>query len=148
MTETELVAEITAIEKQFIEAQEFGAGKPLDVDQIMAFYAPDCVLYDVVAPLQFVGEEAIRKDVVDLFGALASLKIALQEIAVAGQDGFAVARCILELTSVGRKGVLSRMTCRLTDCWQKRDGRWRLIHQHASMPGDLRAGTIEFNAKN
>ena len=145
MTDNDVAAEITALEERFLEAQQFGDGKPLDIDKIMTFYAPGCVLYDVVPPLQFIGAEAIRKDVAKLFGPLKSLSIRLRELTVHGADQLAVARCILELTAVDASGATSRMTCRITDCWQKHEGQWRLIHQHASMPGNLRTGAIQFN---
>ena len=147
MTDNDVAAEITALEERFLDAQQFGDGKPLDIDKIMTFYALDCVLYDVVPPLQFIGHEAIRKDVAKLFGELKSLRIHLRELTVHGAGQLAVARCILELTTVGATGVVSRMTCRITDCWQRREGQWQLIHQHASMPGNLRTGTIQFNDK-
>jgi ketosteroid isomerase-like protein len=146
MTETDVVAEITALQKRFVQAQEFGEAKPLDIERIMSFYALACVLWDVVTPLQFAGEQAIRENVAELFGSLRSLSIKLRELAVHGDRQFAVARCILELTAIGARGGTSRMTCRITECWQKENGQWRIIHEHASMPGDLRGGQIEFNA--
>jgi uncharacterized protein (TIGR02246 family) len=147
MSGTDVVAEITALQKQFVEAQQFDQDKPLDIDRIMGFYAPDCVLWDVVTPLQFAGEQAIRENIADLFGSLRSLRIKLRELTVHGDRQLAIARCILELTAIGARGRTSTMTCRITDCWQKNDERWRIIHEHASMPGDLRTGQIEFNAK-
>jgi len=146
VSDTDVAAEITALQKRFVRAQEFGEAKPLDIERIMSFYAPDCVLWDVVTPLQFAGEQAIRENVAELFGSLRSLSIKLRELTVNGDRQLAIARCILELTAVGARGRTSRMTCRITDCWQKENGQWRIIHEHASMPGDLRSGQIEFNA--
>jgi uncharacterized protein (TIGR02246 family) len=146
MPEIDVVAEITALQQRFVQAQEFDAARPLDIDRIMEFYAPDCVLWDVVTPLQFAGAQAIRENVEELFGSLRSLSIKLRELTVNGDRQLAIARCILELTAVGPRGRTSPMTCRITDCWQKEHGRWRIIHEHASMPGDLRSGQIEFNA--
>jgi uncharacterized protein (TIGR02246 family) len=146
MPQFDVVAEVIALQKRFVQAQEFGAARPLDIDRIMDFYAPDCVLWDVVTPLQFAGAQAIRGNVEELFGSLRSLSIKLRDLAVHGDRQLAIARCILELTAVGPRGRTARMTCRITDCWQKENGRWRIIHEHASMPGDLRSGLIEFNA--
>jgi ketosteroid isomerase-like protein len=148
MKEADVVAEIRALEERFIKVQEIGDGRPLNLDGIMSFYAPNCVLYDACTPLQFTGEQAIRKDVMNLFGPLQSLTIKVREMTVHGDRQLAVARSILELTAVGAKGGTSNMTCRVTDCWQRLDGRWRIIHQHASLPCDLRTGKTEFNAKD
>jgi uncharacterized protein (TIGR02246 family) len=147
MTETDVVAEITALQRRFVDAQQFDQDKPLDIDRIMSFYAPDCVLWDVVTPLQFAGEQAIRENIAELFGSLRSLRIKLRALTIHSDRQLAIARCILELTATGARGRTSTMTCRITDCWQKNGGQWRIIHEHASMPGDLRTGQIEFNAK-
>ncbi|MGB8738956.1 MAG: nuclear transport factor 2 family protein, partial [Xanthobacteraceae bacterium] len=108
-----------------------------DLSAILAHHELDMVMFDLPPPLQCKGIEAY-KDTWDLFFRYHKPRAAfdIQELAItAGQDvAFAVAimHCGPESSSnpADKDGFLFRLTVGL----RKVEGRWRIAHEHHSIP--------------
>ena len=69
-----------------------------------------------------------------VFASFESCKVDILDtnVVVNGNMGFV---CTIQSISVVLKtGDAKRMVVRETDCFEKREGEWKLIHQHASVP--------------
>ncbi|MBV2363815.1 YybH family protein [Streptomonospora nanhaiensis] len=110
-----------------------------DVDRLMSLYSPGVVYHDVVPPLQFVGEDAVRRNFVRWFGEYdGPISLETHELSVAVGGGAAFAH-MLHLDSGTRKnGVRSSIWVRSTVGFRRTGGRWLITHEHISVPVDPR----------
>jgi len=102
----------------------------------MSLYAPECVYFDVVPPLQFDGSAAIRRNFLRWFNEYEGpigLETSHQDVVVSGDAAFVH---MLHRDSGNRNGEYSGVWLRSTVCCQRVNGRWLITHEHISLPID------------
>ncbi len=138
-------AEIKALEARFAKALEAN-----DVDAIMANYLPgdSIVVFDVIPPRQYVGWDAYKKD---WQGFLASckgpIKFEMTDLSVTADAKLGYGHSIQRLRCATTNGAVQDFTFRVSDGYQKRDGKWLIAHEHVSVPVDLATGKADLSSK-
>jgi ketosteroid isomerase-like protein len=138
-------AQIEALEKRFIAA--FNAK---DVKAIMANYAPGegLFVFDVTPPREYVGWDAYKKDWEDLFKAFPGpAKAEIADLAVTTSGAMAYAHSIQSVSFTAADGSKSPVTARVTDVYRKLNGRWKIVHEHVSVPVDLATAKADLSSK-
>ena len=96
-------------------------------------WAKDALWFDIPA-FASRGVQPALKFFDKVFGSFQSCKVDILEMdtVVNGNMGFV---CTIQKVNVVLKnGETKRLLVRETDCFEKRDAEWQLIHQHASVP--------------
>ncbi|HJU29301.1 MAG TPA: nuclear transport factor 2 family protein, partial [Candidatus Binataceae bacterium] len=57
------------------------------------------------------------------------------------------AHYIEHFTGTAKDGKKADITWRVTDGLEKTDGKWKIVHEHISLPVDLDSGRAYMNAK-
>jgi ketosteroid isomerase-like protein len=124
------------------------ATRAKDVEGVLDKYASDVVAFDVIAPLQNDGPAALRKR---LIAWLASFKSVLEydfaelSLAVAGDVAFD--HHLTKVHGVNQSGQTIDMWFRETVCYRRIGGKWKITHQHSSVPIDLETGKGRMDLK-
>lgn len=136
MTSTE--AEVRAL----FDAQ-FAAIRAKDLDRLMAVYSPDVVYFDVVPPLQYVGSVALRERFTRWFdGYDGPISFDARQFAVSVRGDMAVAHWLSRAAGTLTNGRQVGAWVRATSCCARTDaGAWQVIHEHISLPADMRTGS-------
>ena len=96
-------------------------------------WAPDVLWFDI-APFASRGVAPARKLFDDTFANFESCTVDIVELdaKVNGDMGIV---CTVQSTNIVLKGGATKhVMARQTDCFERRENRWELIHQHASVP--------------
>ena len=104
-----------------------------DVDAVMRHYAPDVVVFDVMPPLFVKGVDAYRRNWQGWFDALegqADFQFVELHLEVSGD----LAYCFSVNRLRARYREKHDAQTRATVCFRKIDGRWLVVHEHASVP--------------
>jgi uncharacterized protein (TIGR02246 family) len=112
------------------------AARQRDFAGVLANHDPTILMFDVPPPFQSEGLEAYRKTWELFFSAMAdppTFDFSDVRLTVGTDLAFATAqgRCLNR-----EDGVVSELHFRLTMCFQKRAGRWVIVHEHHSLPAD------------
>lgn len=127
------VTAITAIEHEMAAAQ--------DVQGVTRTWARNVVWYDLGPPPELDGKAAAVKETAAQFKPIKNLrtKILRMSVGASGNLGYAFSTqefiCDLKQGGPGLDFIF-----RETDIFRKESGRWRLIHQHLSVPVNLATG--------
>lgn len=129
-TATDDEAQLRALIQEWAEAV-----RAKDLNAVMRHYAPDVVVFDVMPPLFVKGAESYRRNWQDWFDALegpADFQFVDLHLVV----GVDLACCfsVNRLRARYRDGAKHDAQTRATVCWRKIDGRWLVVHEHASVP--------------
>jgi uncharacterized protein (TIGR02246 family) len=120
-------AEIEALFHQLVRAHA-----DRDADAIVEAYAPDAVMYDLAPPR---GRRGMHRDsiVAWLAGWDGPIQIEARDVhlTVDGDVAFAAA---LNRMRGRQSGEAQNLWYRTTMGLQKTNGRWRIVHEHASVP--------------
>lgn len=139
-------AEIRALEQHFVMA--FNAK---DVNAVMANYVPgdSLFVFDVTPPRQHVGFEDYKKDWEDFFGSTSGpIKLELTNLNITTDGGnLAFGHSIQHVTGQMKNGKPMDITVRVTDGYQKVDGKWLITVEHVSVPVDLETGQADLHSK-
>ena len=103
-----------------------------DLDGLMADIADDVVSYEHQAPLQYLGVDAVRESCrrgLESTGGAVTFTVPDLTVRVAGD--LAVAWGLNRTTLDG-----AETWSRGTRVFQRRNGRWQMVHQHLSVPMD------------
>jgi uncharacterized protein (TIGR02246 family) len=112
-----------------------------DVDGSLAGWAPDVVAFDLIAPLQYRGRDAVRRRLEDWFSSFEGpIGYELDHLAVATGDEAAFAHSLNHVEGTTTDGRTVDMWWRATVCLRKRDGEWLVAHAHSSVPFDMTSG--------
>jgi ketosteroid isomerase-like protein len=121
--------------RQFIADQQ-RAICTKDVNQIMARYANEIVIFDVKPPFQTNGREAVRQlweDCLPYFPA--SFGMETRDLTITVNDNLAIAHWLFHFTG-DQDHPATQMWMRATAVCQKKQGNWQILHEHISVPFD------------
>ncbi|MGH9577369.1 MAG: YybH family protein, partial [Terriglobales bacterium] len=142
----------TKAEKELkaIGAKWADAFRRKDADAIIKFYVPgdSLVVFDVIPPRQYVGAEAYRQDFKSFFDTFKGpIKLEVSDYFVSARGGMGYARNIQHVTGRDANGRRVDFTVRATDCFEKVDGKWYIVHEHVSVPVDLNTAKADLQSK-
>lgn len=126
------VEEITAIEKEMAAAQ--GA------EGVTRTWSDDMVWYEI-GPVEIHGGKPATALTAQQFKALGQLRTKILRIEVNANGNIGYAHSIQNfIADRADGGGELNFIFRETDIFEKRDGKWQLVHQHLSVPVDLATG--------
>ena len=139
-------AEIRTLEQNLV-----AAAKAKNSEKVMACYAPgeELFVFDVVPPRQYASHDAYKKDWEDLFAQFQGpMNIEINDLHVTtnGSD-LAFSRSIQHVTGTFTDGKPLDLIVRVTDVYQKKVSQWLIIHEHVSVPVDIKSGQADLMSK-
>jgi ketosteroid isomerase-like protein len=138
--------EIRALEERFA-----AAFRAKDVPGIMKGYAPgsELFVFDVTPPRQYVGFDAYKQDWEGLLATFPGPvdKFEVQGLSIVAGNKLAYSHSIQPAILTAKDGSKFDFTVRVTDCYQKINGKWLITHEHVSVPVDLNTGKSDLTSK-
>jgi ketosteroid isomerase-like protein len=144
----DLNAELEAIERKLMWL--YSNDLPRHINEIMEYFddTPEMLQFDVTSPREFKGT-AFRKhfnDVVTMFSA--NTKVDIMDMQTHADNHLAFVSSLQRSYGTDPKGEPFEFTIRVTDCFRKVNGKWKIVHQHASFPIDsMESGKADFQSK-
>lgn len=107
---------------------------------LIKYYAPDAVVFDVFAPGIYRGSRQIYDGFEQQFAQGQSFTGAIPEMDILSDGRFACAALQLHFNFVMKNGTHGSLTLRQLDAYKKIGGKWLIVQQHISVPMDPKTG--------
>jgi uncharacterized protein (TIGR02246 family) len=119
-----------------------------DVKAIMSMYAPEVVAYDIVPPLQYVGNDAYQKDYEEFLAQYEGpIEVEYRDLKVVIGREVAFAYGLERFNGTLKNGQKSELWIRFTSGFRKINGRWLDTQDHVSVPVNLETGKAALDLK-
>jgi uncharacterized protein (TIGR02246 family) len=129
-------------------ANKIEAVRAKDVDGAIANYAPNVVSFDVVNPLRYFGADAIRKRLEEWSASFqGSIGLEIRDLSITVGEALAFSHCLNHVSAKTKDRRKLDMWWRETACYRKIEGKWLIIHQHSSVPFDVKTGKASLDLK-
>ena len=117
-----------------------------DIDGIVSHYAPDILSFDAVSQLQFEGVESYKQHWAACLGMCpGQLVFELHDLQVTAAENVAFSHCLQRCGASGENGEEKVSWMRMTACYRKINGEWKVVHEHFSVPFDMQSGKALFD---
>jgi ketosteroid isomerase-like protein len=139
-----------ADDQQDISDFEHKLAAATTTDEAIKYYdsGDDVTLFDMSGPpREYDGQKAIRADFDKGFNGLKDLKVEFVELKVVTDGKFGFARSVQHFTAKTADGKPVDITFRQTDVLHKVNGEWKIMHQHISVPVNLKTGQADMSSK-
>ena len=121
-----------------------------DAAAAMACYADDVIAYDLFAPTKVTGVAAYRKNYEMWFQCCETgpSSYEIEELDVVAGDDVAFCRSLNRMSGPNAEGKDEESWLRVTVCFERRAGAWKIVHEHVSVPLDIETqkGVFQFRA--
>jgi len=112
-----------------------------DLDLMMSLFVEEMISFDIIPPLQYAGSAVYRKVWKETFALFPDdIRIEIRDLNIMADSSLAFSHCFLRLTAtmVSEKKIdyWERLTC----CFREIKGKWLIVHEHVSLPVDLKNG--------
>jgi uncharacterized protein (TIGR02246 family) len=105
-----------------------------DLDALMANYAADCVIFDLM-PLQTLGRDVYRKNFESWFGLVRGpIEFEIRDVLIETREDIAFGHYTSRVRSTRTSGARTDYQVRVTVGLRKLNGRWLITHEHVSLP--------------
>lgn len=105
-----------------------------DVNQIMAHYADEVILFDVKPPFQTKGKEAVRRVWSECLPYFPNaFEMETRDLTIAVNDDLATAHWLFRFQGEQDHPAMQQWL-RATAVCQKHQGDWQILHEHISVP--------------
>lgn len=108
----------------------------LEADANQAYYTTsDKAVFFDFTPMQFVGWETYKNEIKKVQESIKEFKIILNDdltVHVAGKVAWATATWKMDFQF--KDGTARHLEGRLTEVLEKQKGKWKIVHEHASVP--------------
>jgi uncharacterized protein (TIGR02246 family) len=106
-----------------------------DLDGLMADYAPGAVLYDAIPPYKTVGADNIRQVWAHCLPYLPDkFKSEYRDVVIHVHGGTAVMHCLHHFIPTPADHPCGQTWMRVTVGYRRIDGKWKVVHEHVSVP--------------
>jgi ketosteroid isomerase-like protein len=120
--------------------------RTMDLERLMAFYAPDIVSFDLDPPLRYTGTKAKRKRWTEVFAMYQRpLGYEIRDLTIAVGDVVAFGHSLNRISGTLKNGNQTGFWLRWTPCFRKVDGNWLIAHEQVSVPVDPASGRASLN---
>jgi uncharacterized protein (TIGR02246 family) len=143
-TQDQNQAEVQALLDRLI-----AAARRKDLAAVMACYAEDAVLFDLMPPLRITGATAYRKNWQAAFQMTEGpFGIELRDVAILASGDLACSHALQRVTAVSKEnGEKIDFWLRQTVAFRKTADGWRIVHEHGSVPVDMTNDAALFDLK-
>jgi uncharacterized protein (TIGR02246 family) len=108
-----------------------------DLDRIMSHYAANAVIFDAVPPFQTEGKDAYRRTwEASLAHLPTSCELETRDLRITVSGDLAVAHWLYRFTGPHKDHPALRSWLRATIGCERKEGKWRIVHEHTSVPFD------------
>lgn len=105
-----------------------------DLDALMAHYAPDAVIFDLM-PLQTMGRDAYRRNFESWFSMVKGpIEFEIRDLRIMTREDVAFGHYTSRVRCTRTSGARTDYQIRVTAGFRKLDGRWLITHEHVSLP--------------
>jgi len=112
-----------------------------DVKLMMSLFSQDMVSFDIIPPLQYAGSGTYTKVWEETFALFPDpISIEIRDLKITSATSVAFSHCFLRLDAILKTGEKINYWERLTCCFKKTAGKWLIVHEHVSLPADLKNG--------
>jgi len=111
-----------------------------DIDDVMSFFAPNLVSFDIAPPLRYVGADTKRRTWQEAFAASTSIAYEVRDLTVTTHGKLALVHSLNHVNGTLASGHNTDLWVRWTACFRRIDGVWLIVHDHVSVPADLEHG--------
>jgi uncharacterized protein (TIGR02246 family) len=119
-----------------------------DVNGALSSIAPEILSFDVVNPLQHIGSDSSRKRAEDWFSSFQGpIGYEIRNLNVTAGDDVAFSHGLSHVSATSKDGGQLDMWWRTTICFRKIDGKWRVTHEHNSVPFDVESSKASLDLK-
>lgn len=130
--------------RQLIEDQASAIGAK-DMDRLMTYYAPDVVVFDAKTPFQTRGTGAWRRTWEECLPYFPdSFRTELRDLSLNVSGDLALAHWLQRFTGMEEDHPAMQTWIRITAGYRRLHGRWRIVHEHASVPFDPQTAHAAF----
>ena len=106
-----------------------------NVDQVMAHYAPNVLVYDMLPRLEVRGNAAYRKNFEQWFASMSGrIAYEMMDLHVSASDTHAFCCYLSHVTGGCTGGGRADYWVRVSTGWRKLHGEWLVTHEHVSTP--------------
>jgi uncharacterized protein (TIGR02246 family) len=106
-----------------------------DIDAIMAHYAPDVVVFDVLPPADTKGADNYRKNFERWFETMPGpIGYEMSDLHISQSESHAFCHFHSHVKGTKKDGGKMEYAVRVTTCLQKANGQWLVAHEHVSVP--------------
>jgi ketosteroid isomerase-like protein len=116
-----------------------------DLDRVMSFFAPNLVSFDLEPPLRYLGADNKRHRWQEGFAAYRSIHYEVRELNVMMDGDLALVNGLNHFDGTLTNGHTTDVWVRWTACFRRIDGVWLIVHDHVSVPADLKHGQAVLN---
>lgn len=117
--------------------QWLAAARAKDIPVVMRRYAPQIRAFDAIAQLQFQGLEAYARHWRSCMEFCpGEVLMRLQDIEVSAGEELAFVSALCHCGCVDGSGKEESGWMRMTACYLRLDGEWKVVHEHFSAPFD------------
>jgi ketosteroid isomerase-like protein len=117
-----------------------------DIDGAMSLYAPNIVSFDIDPPLRYAGADNKRRAWREVFAAYTGpIAYEVRDLSVTTHGELAFAHSLNHVSGTLASGHASDLWLRWTACFRRIDGVWLVVHDHVSVPADLKHGQAVLN---
>jgi PhnB protein len=116
-----------------------------DATGFLSHHAADLVKFDLAPPLRAIGAKALDRQKLEAWMASweGSIGYEVSELEVAASSDLALCHALLRISGVKTDGARHDIWARQTLGLRKREGAWKIVHEHISVPfymdGSIRA---------
>jgi uncharacterized protein (TIGR02246 family) len=118
-----------------------------DIDRLVASYAPDVMLFDVVNPLRSRGADTVRKRLEDWLTFQDPIEYEVRDLSISTAGDVAFSHSLNHVSATTKDGKKLDMWWRASVGYQKLDGKWLITHEHVSVPFDMTSGKASLDLK-
>lgn len=118
-----------------------------DIDRLVASYAPDVMLFDVVNPLRSRGAEAVRKRLEDWLTFRDPIEYEVRDLSISTAGDVAFSHSLNHVSATTKDGKKLDMWWRASVGYRKLDGKWLITLEHVSVPFDMTSGKASLDLK-
>lgn len=123
-------AEIRELVERWLEAV-----RAKDIDGIMSHYTSDILTFDIAPPLESRGIDTYRKNWEGWLPTFhGPLGYEIRDLRITASDDIAFSHSLNHISGTRTNGEETDVWVRVTVCYRKVDGKWRITHEHISVP--------------
>lgn len=119
-----------------------------DLDLMMSLFSPQMVSFDIIPPLQYVGSDVYREVWKETFSLFQDpIKVEISNLNITSGKDVAFSHSFFRVFATMMNGQKIDYWERLTCCFQKIGDNWLIVHEHVSLPADLKSGKAVMDLK-